>query len=831
MQRALPAWSALAGLLASCAVALLAAAPAASAAEEVVERPADGVFAVEGHGWGHGRGMSQWGAQGAASLGADAESILRTYYPGTARAVLAPAPIRVLLTGDEGRDTQVHAAPGLTVTDAATGATAALPAGPTRWRVSVDAAGLHVQSLTGTTWTPYGLGGATTHAGPVRFRGPTFVRLAYPSGISRDYRGAVQAVRASATALQSVVVLPLEDYLLGVVPRESSASWRPAALQAQAVAARSYSANKRARVAGRGTYDICDTTSCQVFGGSALYSTSGTRTELEPATTTAAVQVTAGVVRTYAGTPVFAEFSSSNGGWSTTGDFPYLRAARDDWDGALPSTVHSWRASLRASDLERRFPAVGRLARIRVTARDGNGAWGGRVTSVVLEGVTATGAPTSVRTTGAGVHAARSWPGHSDGLRSSWWRLAGAAAPAAASSVAAVLVAHAPAPVLVRPPGLATGTVTATVRNTGTTAWPTASLALAAVAPAPVPDPLVPGTVAVRNAVRAGAVTVAPGETATLALPVDAARVAAGTHARSYRLRLGTGAPFGPELAWRVAVQEPRLTAAVTGPAVGAAPGTVLVDGRTVVVPRTGWTDVRLAYRATGNLSWPVGPDSPVRLGTSAARNRHSASAGPGWSSTLRPGLALEAPAGAAAVGPGGTGSFRLRLHGNGRPAGTTVEAFEPLWAGRGWLEGAARSLVVVRVDPAVSRAAMLHSRSASAVTLAADASGRTTLVVRLRNLGRDPWAVGGERLGTIAGAAFPLASGWTSPARPPALAANAVRPGAVSVPPGEVGEWRVPLAAAGRSPGTYVLDLAPVSAAGRYGPTLRTTVTVVAAR
>ena len=724
MRRApLPAWSALVGLLATCAVALVPAAPAtALVTDEVVARPADGVFAVEGHGWGHGRGMSQWGAQGAASRGIDAETIVGRYYPGTARAVLPPAPIRVLLSGDEGRDTQVHPATGLRVTDAATGATAVLPSGPARWRVAVDAAGLHVQALTGSTWAPYALGGRTTHAGPVRFSGPEFVRVAYPSGASRDYRGAVQAVRASATALQSVVVLPLEDYLLGVVPRESSASWRPAALQAQAIAARSYSANKRARVAGTGTYDICDTTSCQVFGGSASYSASGARTELEPASTTAAVRATAGVVRTWNGVPIMAEFSSSNGGWSTDGDVPYLRAAADDWDGAVPSTVHSWRASLRATDLERRFPAVGTLRRIRVVERDGNGEWGGRVRTVVLEGVSASGAATSVRTTGAGVYAARSWPAHSDGLKSSWWRITGAS---------------------------------------------TAPVAPPATAPAVTSPPVV----------------------------------------------------------------TPALTASAVGPVVGVTPGGVLVDGRTVVVPRTGSTDVRLAYRATGGLDWPAGPGSPVQLGTSRARNRGSASAGAGWASWVRPGLQLEAPGGAASVVAGGTGAFRLRLHGNGRPAGTTVEAFEPLWAGRGWLEGAARSLVVVRVDPAVARGAELHSRSAAAVTLPADATGRTTVVVRLRNLGRDAWTVGTERLGTLAGVPFPLASGWTSPSRPPALAANAVRPGVRTVAPGEVGEWRIPVSASGMRPGQYVLDVAAVASTGRYGPTVRTTVSVVGAR
>src|SRR6476619_25791 len=75
-------------------------------AEQVYDRPASGVFTVIGHGWGHGHGLSQWGAQGAASLGVGADEITSTDYPGTAKAVLPDAPIRVLLQADEGRATQ-----------------------------------------------------------------------------------------------------------------------------------------------------------------------------------------------------------------------------------------------------------------------------------------------------------------------------------------------------------------------------------------------------------------------------------------------------------------------------------------------------------------------------------------------------------------------------------------------------------------------------------------------------------------------------------------------------------------------------------------------------
>lgn len=824
----LHACTALAGLLAGCVVGISTASPAA--ADEVAERPADGVFSIEGHGWGHGRGMSQWGAQGAARLGHLADTITSTYYPGTTRSVLAPAPIRVLLQGDDGRDLQVHPASGLKVTDVATGRTQELPSGPSRWRVTVDSAGLHVQSLSGSTWSPYALGGGTTHGGPLRFGGPTFVRVDFPNGTSRDYRGATQAVKTSATGMATVVVLPMEDYLLGVVPRESVSSWAPAALQAQAIAARSYSANKRDRVAGAGHWDICDSTQCQVFGGSRLYTASG-RTELEPATTSEAVRATAGVIRAYNGKAIFAEYSSSNGGWSTTGDFPYLKAQRDDWDGVIASSVHSWKASLRASDLERRFPAVGTLKRIRVTGRDGNGEWGGRVKTVVLEGVSSTGAATSVSTTGAGVYNARTWPANSDGLKSSWWRVV-------ATSHSSAIVFQSKPSTLVRPPGASTGTLDAALRNTGEVAWPVAQLHLAVSSPPGEADPLAGGStrpgVVLRNATRPGATSVEPGETADLRVRIDAAGVQPGTHGRTYRLRIGDGPVFGTPVSWTVQVDAPVLTAAATGvpthvtptPTDGAPPP-VFADGRTVVVPRDGGTTIRLRYRATGNLAWPTGPSSPVQLGSSDPRNRASASTGAGWTSPSRAqslGAALD---GSATVTPGKEGTFDLLLHGNDLGVGLQTGSFEPLWGGHGWLEGAKRTFDVVRVDPAVSRLAMVHTAPPAVLPLTDNES--TALVVRLRNLGGSAWPVGGELLGTAQDAGFPLATrAWTSPSRPPALAANVSRPGQAAVHPGEVGEWRIPLSARRQPSGTYRLVLQAVEGTGRYGPAVTTDVTVV---
>ena len=96
--------------LAALLLGLGTAEPPASAnitTDETSTVPAGGTFVVEGHGWGRGRGLSQYGAQGGASLGKAADQITAFSHPSTARTSRADALIRVLLQGDAGADTQV----------------------------------------------------------------------------------------------------------------------------------------------------------------------------------------------------------------------------------------------------------------------------------------------------------------------------------------------------------------------------------------------------------------------------------------------------------------------------------------------------------------------------------------------------------------------------------------------------------------------------------------------------------------------------------------------------------------------------------------------------
>ena len=174
----------------------------------------------------------------------------------------------------------------------------------------------------------------------------------------------------------TVNVLPLEQYLRGVVPSEMrAATWPQHALRAQAVASRTYAVWRRAHALDR-AYDICDTALCQVYGGATA----------EYPTSDKAVRATAREILTFRGSPAFAEYSASNGGYTVSGGRPYLPAKKDPYEG-MSSDYYGWTVTIAASELED-FYNLENLTQIRIAARDGNGRWGGRVTrlEVTTEG-------------------------------------------------------------------------------------------------------------------------------------------------------------------------------------------------------------------------------------------------------------------------------------------------------------------------------------------------------------------------------------------------------------------------------------------------------------
>ncbi len=365
-------------------------APTPALADSFVPVSSNGVFAISGHGYGHGIGMSQYGAFGAAQQGLTVGQILSFYYPGTTQQQIGNPQIRVHLTAYDSSGITMVTPTGqsMTVTDVSTGGTAVGPS--TMYKVTVDATALHVLFLdpTDKTWKPFLVGTSANAAGSVSLTTPGGVRLYNNDGTSRLYRDTIRIVRLSSTTVAAVNYLDMQSYLYGVVPREMPDSWAlPAALEAQAVAARSYALSVESPGAN---WDICDTTACQVYGGQALVSANGTATPIEGTHSSPAVDATNGVALYYGGAPAFTQFSSSNGGEVSAGNKPYLVAKADPYDTAAIDPNVNWTSSLSAASLQTAYPTIGTIQGLQVISRDGNGDFGGRITSLQLVGSSGT---------------------------------------------------------------------------------------------------------------------------------------------------------------------------------------------------------------------------------------------------------------------------------------------------------------------------------------------------------------------------------------------------------------------------------------------------------
>jgi SpoIID/LytB domain protein len=159
------------------------------------------------------------------------------------------------------------------------------------------------------------------------------------------------------------------------------APWPAAALNAQAVAARTYG-DWQVHQPMNANYDICDTSMCQVYGGHQQYDRYGHVTTWQDLPQPASA--TAGQVLRYNGGPVFAQFSASNGGWTVAGSFPYLTAKQDTYDTYKPNGSP---ATITVAALAQQF-GLKTITEIDLV-RDGNGTWGGRVVSgTIVNGTT-----------------------------------------------------------------------------------------------------------------------------------------------------------------------------------------------------------------------------------------------------------------------------------------------------------------------------------------------------------------------------------------------------------------------------------------------------------
>ncbi|NDB72985.1 MAG: SpoIID/LytB domain-containing protein [Proteobacteria bacterium] len=237
----------------------------------------EAALSLDGHAFGHGVGLCQWGARGRALAGQNVSQIVGAYFPGTSiQKMLAPeTTIRVLVHSnlDMTADETSHIS-------AMGGAWQVAAPGIQPLTVPADAK-LELANPGGRRWQVKGRDGAVLAWGPLS--GPLVIRPASletrivldyrPSGnvpgrantYFDTYRGEI-ILYPSTQGIDTVNRLPIDDYLRGVVPSEMPASWPDAALQAQTLSARTY-AVFRAQTRAKQTWDVDDSTWDQVYHG------------------------------------------------------------------------------------------------------------------------------------------------------------------------------------------------------------------------------------------------------------------------------------------------------------------------------------------------------------------------------------------------------------------------------------------------------------------------------------------------------------------------------------------------------------------------------------
>ena len=308
---------------------LLAALAASATADGAVRH------VIRGAGFGHGIGMSQYGAYGFALQGSGYPGILAHYYSGTTLTQAPGRPVRVLLQPNDPY-IRVRGATSVDGTELRSGATYVARRSGSGIRVAT-AGGRRVGSF----------------AAPVRFDGGAEpLRLLGPAlnGISDGlYRGAIE-VLPDGGGVTAINVIDLDSYVRGVVAGEMPSSWPLEALKAQAVAARTYALATRKT---SGTFDQYPDTRSQVYRG-----VTG-----ESVRSDAAVAETADRILTYGGVPAVTYYFSTSGALSK----PWLVGVPDPYDDGSP--YHRWQVKVSTATLTRALGARGTFKRLEVLQR------------------------------------------------------------------------------------------------------------------------------------------------------------------------------------------------------------------------------------------------------------------------------------------------------------------------------------------------------------------------------------------------------------------------------------------------------------------------------
>jgi stage II sporulation protein D len=332
-----------AALLASAFAAVAVALVPATAAAAPMQ-------VVRGAGFGHGIGMSQYGAYGMAQNGWGHAKILRHYYKGTKLGQAPSRPVRVLLQASD---------PYVRFSGATTG-----PGG-----TALSPRTTYVVRRAGGRLALYGAGGkrvGTFRAPLTVSRGGKPLRLLGPAiqGVtSGRYRGSLELHPGSLGGVTAVNALPIDDYVQGVVPGEVPASWHASVLRAQAVTARTYALSTRKTDGG--IFDQYPDTRSQMYKGVIA----------ETSSTNSAVRRTAGEIVTYRGRPATTYYFSTSGGrtenvensWPGATPQPWLKSIADPYDSISPK--HRWTVRFSNARMGALLGSPGRLKRVEVLQR------------------------------------------------------------------------------------------------------------------------------------------------------------------------------------------------------------------------------------------------------------------------------------------------------------------------------------------------------------------------------------------------------------------------------------------------------------------------------
>jgi stage II sporulation protein D len=299
-------------------------------------------WVVHGRGFGHGVGMSAYGAYGYALHGKGYRFILGHYYTGTTLGTLpGPRVVRVLLdisSGDVGFS-QATSACGQALD-------------PKRdYQAHRDGNSVELRSSGGKPLASCGKKLRAAGAGTIAIAG------------LGTYRGALETVptESASGSLNVVNALAVDQYVKGVIPNESPPSWPPAELKAQAVASRSFALT--AGVGGNG-FDLYADTRSQVYKG----------LESEYSTSNAAAEATRGQVLEYGGKIAETLFSACSGGHTESIQnvfggpaIPYLQGVPDPYDGECP--LHEWTLRFSGPEISDKLGAYldGRLKQVVIT--------------------------------------------------------------------------------------------------------------------------------------------------------------------------------------------------------------------------------------------------------------------------------------------------------------------------------------------------------------------------------------------------------------------------------------------------------------------------------